>query len=239
MAIPWGEIEREYITTEISQRKIAEKYKTTAVSVNAHAKAGNWGQKREAYIASLNGGQPIAQKSLGIFETEIIPGEGYFVLELGPDAEGMKPRQRYQLYSSLLKKIPSIDKDDPEQVKNRIESYFDFCSRNDIATSPPDLARWLKTTTERLRRWRNGEYRKATHQKLIEDAWTKLESDLVNRIQTNSINPGSGIFLLKNWMGYKDVQDVVIAPKNPLGDLKDPEELRRRIEGAVIDEDGG
>lgn len=60
---------------------------------------------------------------------------------------------------------------------------------------------------------------------------------MVNRVQVGAISPPSGIFLLKNWFGYKDVQDVVVTPKNPLGELQNPEELRRRIEGTVIIDD--
>lgn len=227
MAKPWAEIEHEYITTRIGQRELAEKYGVSPAAINTHSKSGNWVQKREAYVKGK-----IEEESV-----EILPGLGYFVLELGPEAEDMKPRNRYQLYSSLVKKIPKIDKTDPIQVKNRIMSYFDCCNKNDIATSPPDLARWLKTTTEQLRRWRVGEYRKDTHQSLIEDAWTRMEADLVNRIQTGAINPASGIFLLKNWFGYKDVQDVTIAKKDPNGELVSKEELERRILGTVVFEE--
>lgn len=227
MAKPWAEIEHEYITTNIGQRALAEKYGVSVPALNMHSKSGNWVQKREDYVKGKLEEEPV----------EILPGEGYYVLELPPEAEEMKPRQRYRLYSSLVKKIPKIDKGNAIQVKNRITSYFDCCNKNDIAPSPPDLARWLGTNTDQLRRWRVGEYRKDTHQQLIEDAWTKLEADLVNRIQTGAINPASGIFLLKNWMGYKDVQDVVIAPKNPLGELQDKKALEQRIMGTVVVED--
>lgn len=230
MAKPWAEIENEYITTNIGQRALAEKYGVSIAALNMHSKAGNWVQKREEYIKGKLEEEPEPK-------VEILPGDGYFHLELGEEAEKLKPRQRYQLYSSLVKKIPKIDTTDPVQVKNRIASYFDCCNKNDIAQSPPDLARWLKTSTDQLRRWRVGEYRKATHQPLIEDAWTKLEADLVNRIQTGAINPASGIFLLKNWMGYKDVQDVVVTPKNPLGELQDKKALEERIMGTVVVED--
>lgn len=228
MPKPWAEIEHEYVTTNIGQRALAEKYGVSVPALNMHSKAGNWVQKREEYIKGRSDEET---------EAEILPGAGYFVLELPSEADDMKPRQRYQLYSSLMKKIPKINTDDPIQVKNRITAYFDCCNKNDIATSPPDLARWLKTSKRNLMRWLNGEFRKNTHQPLIEDAWTKLEADLVNRVQVGAISPPSGIFLLKNWFGYKDVQDVVVTPKNPLGELQNPEELRRRIEGTVIIDD--
>lgn len=229
MPKPWAEIEHEYVTTNIGQRALAEKYGVSVPALNMHSKSGNWVQKREEYIKGR-----LDEEQ----EVEILPGPGYFVLELPPEADDMKPRQRYQLYSSLVKKIPKINIDDPIQVKNRITAYFDCCNKNDIATSPPDLARWLKTSKRNLMRWLNGEFRKSTHQPLIEDAWTKLEADLVNRVQVGAISPPSGIFLLKNWMGYKDVQDIAIAPKNPNGDLVSKEELERRILGTVVLEEG-
>lgn len=237
MAIPWEEIEKEYITYTIGQRPLAEKYGISVVSLNAHSKAGNWVKKREEYFRKELEGEQETEQREDPPEVEVLPGDGYFILELPPDAEDMKPRQRYQLYSSIVKKIPKIDTNDPIQVKNRIESYFDCCNKNDIATSPPDLARWLKTSKRNLMRWLNGEFRKSTHQTLIEDAWTKLEADLVNRIQVGAISPPSGIFLLKNWMGYKDVQDVVVTPKNPLGELQDKKALEERIMGTVVVED--
>lgn len=227
MAKPWAEIEHEYITTNIGQRPLAEKYGVSLPALNMHSKSGDWVKKREEYIKGELGAGPEP-------EVEILPGDGYFHLELGEEAEKLKPRQRYQLYSSLVEKMPKIDTTDPIQVKNRITSYFDCCMKNNIATSPSGLARWLGTTTDQIRRWKVGEYRKATHQPLIEAAWTRIEDDSVNRVQTGDINPGSGIFLLKNWFGYKDVQDVVVTPKNPLGDLQNPEELRKRIEGCVV-----
>lgn len=227
MAKPWAEIENEYITTNIGQRALAEKYGVSVPALNMHSRSGNWVQRREEYVKGK-----LEEDSV-----EILPGEGYYVLELPPEAEEMKPRQRYRLYSTLVKKIPKIDSGDPIKVKNRIASYFDCCDKNDIPPSPADMARWLKITKKELERWRTGECRGNTHQRIIEDAWTKLEADLTNRVQVGAISPPSGIFLLKNWMGYKDVQDIVVAPKNPLGELQNPEELRRRIEGTVIIDD--
>lgn len=230
MAIPWPEIEQEYITTSIGQRELAKKYGVTLPSINNHSRAGNWVQRREAYVREK-------QKEEEKEKVEVLPGEGYYVLELPPDAQDLKPRQRYQLYASLVKEIPKIDTSDPVQVQNRIASYFDCCNKNDIAPSPADMARWLKISMEVLRRWRIGEARKATHHQIIEIAFTKLEADLVNRVQVGAISPPSGIFLLKNWFNYKDVQDVVVTPKNPLGDLQNPEELRKRIEGTIVVDD--
>lgn len=72
---------------------------------------------------------------------------------------------------------------------------------------------------------------------MIEDAWDNIEADLINSLRTGTISPPSGIFLLKNWFNYKDVQDLVVAPKNPLGELQDKKALEERIMGTVVVED--
>lgn len=226
MAKPWAEIEREYITTTIGQRGLAEKYGVTLVTISNHAKKGEWVKKRQKYMRQKVEVEP---------EVEIVPGEGWFTFELDSEWDDLKPHQKYKRFKNkLLKIIPGYNKDDPSQVKNRIKSYFQFCNENDIAMSPADLAKWLKISSNALRRWRNGEYRSSTHKPLIEDAFDNIEADLVNAFRTGAINPTSGIFLLKNWFNYKDVQDLVVAPKNPLGELQTPEELRKRIEGTVV-----
>jgi len=61
----------------------------------------------------------------------------------------------------------------------------------------------------------------------------KKARDLINAqmedfMQNGKINPVAGIFLMKNNMNYTDQQEVVLKPDNPLGERKDPEELRRK-----------
>ena len=48
-------------------------------------------------------------------------------------------------------------------------------------------------------------------------------------MQNGKINPVSGIFLMKNNLGYTDKQEVIVTPKKTLdGDMtRSPEELRR------------
>ncbi len=45
----WIAIRGEYITTDISQRKLADKYSVSAASVNRRAKKENWDEKRETF----------------------------------------------------------------------------------------------------------------------------------------------------------------------------------------------
>lgn len=221
MAIDWEEIKKEYVTTDVSQRQLAKNYGVSIVALNSHAKAENWMKQREDYKYGKIGGNE----------------DGAFVIDIGEGAKKLKPRQKFQLYSQMATQIPTYNIADPVEVGKRIESYFDSCNKNDIPPSPPGLARWLKVKEETLRSWRLGITRKATHQELIEYAFLLIHEDLVNRMQNGAINPVPGIFLLKNWFGYKDKQELEIKPKNPLGELQNPDELRKRIEGTICEED--
>ena len=51
------------------------------------------------------------------------------------------------------------------------------------------------------------------------------------------INPVTLVWWQKNYDGMVDKQEVVITPKNPLGDMVDPKELEAKIADVVIDSD--
>lgn len=227
MAIPWEEIEKEYVETNISQRKLAGKYGISIVALNSHATAGDWKKKKEEFTATVMARMNEPQTGLAPVN------DGWFHVEITCKKDE-KARQKFMKYALAAKNIPKYDTSDPVQVKNRVDSYFVFCNENDVPPSPPGLARWLKINSSTLSTWRDGDFRKSTHQDIIEEAFLKIHEDLANRLQNGSISPPSGIFLLKNWFGYKDQQDIKVEQKNPLGELQDPETLRKRIEGCIV-----
>lgn len=47
--IDWASLKTEYITTDISQRDLAEKYGVNFVTVNRHSRAEGWMEAREKY----------------------------------------------------------------------------------------------------------------------------------------------------------------------------------------------
>lgn len=48
--IDWVSIKTEYITTDISQRDLADKYGVSLMSVNRHSRAEGWMEARENYV---------------------------------------------------------------------------------------------------------------------------------------------------------------------------------------------
>jgi len=134
------------------------------------------------------------------------------------------------------KPLPPIDISDPEQVKQRISDYLDFCEKNDKKPSPIAMASWIGVSRSTLNTWKRGEYRSETHSDVIEKAMVLMEEVWYDMMQNGRINPASGIFLAKNMFGYRDVADVVVTPNNPLQDMN-AEEARKRITDAIPADD--
>ena len=69
-----------------------------------------------------------------------------------------------------------------------------------------------------------------THSDVIRKACDILEELMVDYFQNGKINPASGIFLMKNMFQYRDVQDVVLTPNQPIQDAQDPAQIAERYD---------
>lgn len=133
--------------------------------------------------------------------------------------------------------LPPIDISDPEQVKKRIGEYFQHCADNDRKPQIVGMCNWLGISRNTLHTWTTGEYRNNTHSDVIKKAVNFIEEMWADYMLNGKLNPASGIFLAKNWYGYKDVADVVVTPNNPLQEM-DAEQARKRITDAIpMDDD--
>lgn len=140
--------------------------------------------------------------------------------------------------------LPKIDINDPEQVKNRLSEYFDFCIKYDLFPSVCGMANWLGVHRDTIHSWRTGERRKGTkHQEIINQAYTLIESVLVDKLMNDSIPSPVGIFFLKSVFGYKDRFDIGLGagsvPRpDPLADLRvSEEELAKRYIESIPEEE--
>lgn len=140
---------------------------------------------------------------------------------------------RYLRMARAAVALPPIDIADPEQVSNRIGMYFDYCEQNDRKPSMLGIANWLGVSRDTLNSWKRGEYRASTHSDLIEKAVMVLEELWTDYMQNGLVNPVSGIFLGKVMFGYKDVQDYVITPNQPLGQDGDPATMAQKYKQAL------
>lgn len=120
-----------------------------------------------------------------------------------------------------------VDTSDPKQVEERIFWYFQLCVEQNMKPTVTGFSRALGYSRRTIDRWKNGIDRPQNYA-VIEKAYDVLEELWENWMVNGQINPASGIFLGKNHFGYKDVQDVVVTPQNPLGDAVDAEAIEQK-----------
>ena len=158
--------------------------------------------------------------------------------ELSDGGGNVKPGEnaRFVRHALASWNLPPIDISDPQQVSDRIQLYFKYCADNDRRPQIVGLCNWLGINRDTLFSWKNGEVRNATHTDIVKKAYATMEEMWMDYMQYGKISPPTGIFLAKNWYGYKDVADVVVTPNNPLQNM-DTETARKRLIDGVPDED--
>lgn len=131
---------------------------------------------------------------------------------------------------------PPIDTDDADALAERIDQYHRYCFDNDIKPDMVGMALAVGVSRKTLWAWENGvdSDKPQAVRNTLKKARTINEYLMSQMMQTGKINPVSGIFLLKNNFEYKDQQDVVITPNNPLEGNAD--DIRNRYIKAIPEE---
>ena len=150
-----------------------------------------------------------------------------------PDDMGDNARILHNARVALT--LPRIDTSDPKAVEQRAFEYLDFCEANDVKPHLVGLASWIGVRRSTLNNWRN--YRKND---MVGDVINKfcdiMEVQWADYMQNGKINPAAGIFLGKNWYGYRDEQRVAVVPEDNI-DPGDADAAREKylqnIEGQI------
>ena len=118
-----------------------------------------------------------------------------------------------------------------DEVEQRIDEYFRFCEQSSIRPGIESLGLALSVSRTALWNWEHGIDCSPRRQQLIVKAKSFVTAYLEQAMLNNKIYPGSAIFCLKNWAGYKD--SVEITTEQSTG-LKTPamsqEEINRIAE---------
>lgn len=158
-------------------------------------------------------------------------GDNGYMLEAGDNA-------KYLQKNLHLMNLPDIDMHDEEQVRERIQYFFDYMVQFDSKPTVSGLAMAL-----------NGMHRR-TLWGIVNDApiggrgnYTTLPPNVTNLIkkahkimetlwedymQNGKINPVAGIFLGKNNYGYQDKTEYVLTPNQQNDSDYDANSIRQR-----------
>lgn len=116
------------------------------------------------------------------------------------------------------------------EVKKRIDLYFDFCQRSSVRPGVQALCLALHISRTTLFRWNNGEDCSTYRQDLIQSAKAFIDAYLEQAILSGKINPPCGIFLAKNWLGYKDTISLEeAAPETNSQKALSSEDIRKLL----------
>ena len=142
---------------------------------------------------------------------------------------------RFIAHAMRLAKLPPIDMDNADEVAERCEQYFEMAREDNSKPSLAALALALGYDRVSLYRIVNGLQGKSTEVcNVLKRAVQMLDVLLNDYMQNGKINPVSGIFLMTNTLNYQQRAEVTVAPAQPLGEGRDPDELRRRYLESVV-----
>ena len=142
---------------------------------------------------------------------------------------------------SALMTWQDINLHDPKEVHRRCMEYFNLMAQLGKRPLVVGLAMALGIDRRRLYEITRGQVtpNKETRipqecKDIIIKAYRVLELNWEDLITNGKIPPISGIFLGKNNFGYLSDTEVIVTPKNPLGEVEDPEVVRKRIEEHIL-----
>ena len=128
-----------------------------------------------------------------------------------------------------------IDIADPNQVKKRIEAYFEHCCEDEMKPTVMGVCNALGISRKTFHEWCNGNNRKDTHCDLIRKAKNFMEEMMESYMVNGKINPVTGIFLMKNNFNYQDRQEITVKPGVDAEEGLSPEELQQRyLDAAAV-----
>ena len=149
--------------------------------------------------------------------------------------------QRAVAVATELQKLKKIDLNEPKAIRKRVDFYFDMLGKYQSRGTVSGLAFSLGIDRRVLYEITRGlvTSNKATHipqecKDIIIDAYQLLEVMWEENFTSGSIHPVAGIFIAKNSYGYRDQTELVVEPKNVLGETQDQEELEKRLLASVV-----
>ena len=223
----------------MTRTKVTSRIKNTGTHVNNPADLNENtqpGNQTNATDASANN-KTLISKEQAAQVVEKKRGHSKWMADLAADSGKPGDNARYIRYALASWDLPPIDISDPKQVEQRIGDYFRHCMDNDRKPQIVGMCNWLGVSRDTLNTWMRGEVRSKTHLDVIKKAHDLIEEMWMDNMQNGKTNPAAGIFLAKNWFGYKDIADVVVTPNNPLQDM-DAQQAAKRITDAIPADDG-
>jgi hypothetical protein len=114
-----------------------------------------------------------------------------------------------QAMVTSLKQLHDLGKPETdEEVEERIKYYFEFCEQSGLRPGVESLAAALHISRQTLFYWSNGTNCSPRRTEAVQSAKALISAFLEQCVMSGKISPPSGIFLMKNWLSYKDTVSI-------------------------------
>lgn len=116
----------------------------------------------------------------------------------------LEPSAVQEIVSSLKELHDRGKPQTDDEIKARIDDYFAFCQQSTIRPGIESLCMALHISRTTLFNWNNGINCSKACQECIQTAKAFISAFIEQAMLNGKISPPSGIFLMKNWLNYKD-----------------------------------
>lgn len=120
----------------------------------------------------------------------------------------VEPEKMQEIVASLRELHDRGKPETDEEVRQRIDDFFLLCQTSSLRPGIESLCLALSIGRTTFFNWSRGEYCSKQRQEYILSAKAFINACLEQMILTGKISPPSGIFIAKNWMGYKDTISI-------------------------------
>lgn len=142
---------------------------------------------------------------------------------------------KYAMLALEMNSWPPVDRSNIDALDERLYKYLAFCNDNDVKIG--NMACYFALGIDKAIAfdWETGKYGSPAHVDFIKKVKRICALSREYLMQDGKINPITGIFWQKNHDAFADVQQFVVTPGNPLGEITDPEALKQRYLDAAPD----
>ena len=118
--------------------------------------------------------------------------------------DNVEPQAVRDLVTSLKELYDKGKPETDEELKQRVDEYFMFCQSTGIRPGIESLRTALHIPRTSFYEWSKGIGCSKERQEIIAGAKSLIDAFIEQCLLSGKINPASGIFIAKNWLGYKD-----------------------------------
>ena len=152
------------------------------------------------------------------------------LVKAGKD-ESLSPNLKSLAMNMMLMNLPQLDLTDGNDVWARTCQYFEMCSTMDEKPSVEGYALALGVERRTLNKWMNGGTPTLPEDvlKAVSKGYQLLGAQMSSFMLNGKINPIAGIFLMRNNLGYTNVDQVQEEEKPVEEKQVDADEMIRRF----------